>query len=495
VPSSTARPTVRPTAAWTRLVLVVGLLVATLLGAAPVQAEAYAMAAPSGIKASASSTTTLTLTWKAVAKAKSYRLQYSTSSKMSKAKYQRETGTTGTLTGLEAGKTYYVKVRVITPEGANLSKYSSRLKVKTPTKDPTSGSSPTPTPSPTPSASVTPSPTPTPTSTTSPTTPGDPVRAASYNIKCANCFSGLENEGTWAQRRDAVVATILGQHLDVVGLEEAGQSWLKDADGKSISLTQFEDLRNRLGGSWTLTNANRNNCVKSTTPSSCVYKDQGASQDTKIIYDASRIELLDQGSKKLPFVDPGDNARYVAWAQLRQRSTGNRFMFAATHLEPTKDKAGSTAFYDLRREQTEVALGAVADHNSAHLPVMFVGDLNSSRFAHTYSPTNAPYDVLVKGGLVDPLGAAFGTTKTAPGQTVVKRINTWVDSFNDFNRIVNTHTSWINGSYIDYIFVSPSIKVPEWETVVDMDSSGSFVGTIPSDHNLIRVSVVLPKTT
>ena len=203
---------------------------------------------------------------------------------------------------------------------------------------------------------------------------------ASYNIKCANCFSGLPEELRWEGRRQAVVDTILGEHLDVVGLQEAGQAWLKDANGKSFSLSQFEDLTNRLGGSWTLTNANRNNCVKSTTPSSCVYKDQGASQDTKIIYDRSKVELLDQGSKHLPYVDEDDNDRYVAWAQFRQRSTGNRFMFASTHLEPKKDAAGETRYYDLRKRQTEVAVEAVAEHNDDHLPVVFVGDLNSSRW-------------------------------------------------------------------------------------------------------------------
>ncbi len=497
----------RRTTTWSRLALVLTLLVAALLGAAPAHAEASGMKAPSGLKAGAATTTSVVLTWKAVAEATNYRLQYSTSKKMSKAKYQRDTDTTGTLTGLKLGTTYYVKVRVIDADGGNLSSYSKAVKVKTPKQDPAPTSSPSPTPSPTSAPSPTPtpkpSPSPTPSPTSSPTlsptpTPADgPLRAASFNIKCASCDSHLPEEGTWAERRRAVADTILGQHLDVVGLEEAGQAWLKDDAGQSISpsITQFEDLRNALGGSWTLTNANRNNCVRSSTPSSCVYKDQGASQDTKIIFDASRLQLLDQGSKRLPFVDEDDNPRYVAWAQFRQLSTGNRFMFAATHLEGTKDKAGSTTYFDLRATQAQVAIGAVNDHNPDGLPVMFVGDFNSSRFAHSYSPTNAPYDVLVEDGLVDPLGGGFNTTKTAPGATVGKRINTFIDTFNEFNRVVNMHKQWINGSTIDYIFVSPSIKVPEWETVVDMDSAGSFVGQIPSDHNMIRVSVVLPKTT
>jgi endonuclease/exonuclease/phosphatase family metal-dependent hydrolase/Tfp pilus assembly protein PilV len=331
---ATARPTVSSHAARWRLALILALLVVTLLSAAPTQADAYSMKAPSGLKAIAATSTTLTLTWNPVSKAEMYRVQYSTSKSMSKAKYDREDDAKDTLTGLTPGKTYYVKVRVIDADGDNRSSYSSAVKIAIPTKDPTPTPSPTPTPTPTPAAG--------------------PLRVASYNIKCANCDSNLPNEGSWAERRQAVVDTILGQHLDVVGLQEAGQSWLKDEDGHSIdpSLTQFEDLTNRLGGSWTLTNKNRNNCVRSTTPSSCVYKDQGASQDTKIIFDASRVQLLDQGSKKLSFADPDDNPRYVAWAQLRQRSTGNRFMFATTHLEGTKDEAGSTTFFELRRTQT-----------------------------------------------------------------------------------------------------------------------------------------------
>lgn len=473
------------TTSW-RLLVIIALLATSLLVAAPAQQADAAMKSPSSLKAASTSSTTLAVSWKAVPKAPRYRVQYATSSSMSGARYQRETSTKTTLTGLAAGKTYYVKVRVISSSGKNLSSYSKAVKVKTRTSDPTSTGTPTPTPTPTPS--------PTPPPSTSPSASGQPLRVASYNVKCANCNSHLPNEGTWEERRQAVVDTILGQDLDVVGLQEAGQAWLKDANGKSFSRSQFEDLTNRLGGSWTLTNANRNNCVKSTTPSGCVYKDQGASQDTKIVYDRSKVEMLDQGSKHLPYVNEDDNDRYVAWAQFRQRSTGNRFMFASTHLEPKKDPAGASAYYDLRKRQTEVAIAAVADHNPDKLPVVFVGDLNSSRFAHAWSPTNAPYDVLVKNGLVDPLGAGWSTTRTAPGATVVKRINTWVDSFNDFDRAVNNHKSWINGSYIDYVFVSPTIKVPEWETVVKMDEYGNFIGQIPSDHNMIRASLVLPKT-
>ena len=50
---------------------------------------------------------------------------------------------------------------------------------------------------------------------------------------------------------------------------------------------------------------------------------------------------------------------------------------------------------------------------------------------------------------------------------------------------------WINGIYLDYIWTSPGIRVPEWETVMDLDADGNFVGRIPSDHNMLRADVVI----
>jgi endonuclease/exonuclease/phosphatase family metal-dependent hydrolase len=317
------------------------------------------------------------------------------------------------------------------------------------------------------------------------------LRVASYNVTCDKCFDGQPNELHWKDRRDAVAASIKAQDLDVIGVQEAGQGWLKDANGDKIDLSQFEDLRNALGGSWRLTNTNRNNCVKSKSPNSCVYKDQGASDGDRILFDSSRVTMLEAGSKLLPNVG-GNNDRYVTWARLQQHSTGKQFMYASTHLEPAKDKGSAGALYKNRRAQAEVVAETVAKHNPGGLPSFVVGDFNSTRFAHDYSPTNAPYDALVDAGYVDPLGGAWRTTKTAPGALVKHRINTWLNSFNGFDRTVTRKEGWVNGSYIDYIMVSRGVQVPEWETVANRGKDGDLEGIIPSDHNMIRATVVLP---
>jgi hypothetical protein len=51
--------------------------------------------------------------------------------------------------------------------------------------------------------------------------------------------------------------------------------------------------------------------------------------------------------------------------------------------------------------------------------------------------------------------------------------------------------NYSTGVMVDQIFVTP-MRVSEWETVVKVDSAGRFIGTIPSDHNMIRATVYLP---
>jgi endonuclease/exonuclease/phosphatase family metal-dependent hydrolase len=427
------------------------LLVLLVLASLPVPSASAATAAPSGLKSTAVTPTTVSVTWKAVTSAPKYRIQYSTKSTMAGAVYLRFTGNQARITGLTPSTAYYVKVRVITTAGASLSPYSSAIKVTTASKPVSTGAYAT-----------------------------SPLRVGSYNIKCANCTG--PNELGWAQRRSAVVAAIKSEDLDVLGVQEASQGWLKDAAGQSINLSQFEDLQQRLGAPWQLTNDKRNNCVKSTTPTACEYKDQGASQDSRILYNSSRVEMLANGSKLLPSKDAGSNARYLAWAVLRQRSTGLKFFFADTHLQPGTDA------YDLRKREAEAAVATIKARNTGNLPVIAVGDFNSSRFA---DPSNAPYDAYLKAGLVDPLGGAANSTR-AVDPAAERTQSTWLNSFNGFVRHAKGNRSWDNGSYIDYMLTTP-MRVSEWETVARLDSSDDFVGVIPSDHNLIRMTVYLPR--
>jgi endonuclease/exonuclease/phosphatase family metal-dependent hydrolase len=411
--------------------------------------------APTGLAVSKATRTGIVVGWKAVATAPRYSVQYATTPAMTGATSAQSADTSLEITGLNPGTTYHLKVRVITTAGVNLSPYSAVVSVTTPT---------------------------------APATPS-PLRVATYNVHCANCFAGLANELTWYQRRDSVVSTVLAQAPDVIGLQEASQGWLKDSNGKPLpDLAQFEDLVKRLGSPYKLTNPHRNNCVKSTTPTHCVYANRGASQGVKIVYNSSVLQLVNQGSLQLSEISASDNDRFLSWAILEVKQTGKRFFFADTHLEPTKDASGESSYFDLRVTQTKEILAEVAKRNPAKLPTFIVGDFNSHKWT---SPANGPYDTMRSAGYVDPLGNSYRSTGIASGATATQRIRTNFSSYNGFARKAPSF-SYLNGTYLDYIWTSSGVTVKEWETVVNVDAQGYFVGVIPSDHNMLRADILLP---
>ena len=419
--------------------------------------------APANLAATAASSSQVITSWSASGPG-TYRLRWATTASMSGAVTKKVSGTRYTVSGLPAATTYYFQVKVVTKKaGATRSPYSDTA---TATTDAGSASSAGDVPV-TGSGSAT-------------------IRVGSYNVKCANCTGGL----SWYDRRAAVVKTILGQDVDVIGIQEASQGWLRadDGAGDKIDLSQFEDLANRLGAPYKLANVHRNNCVKSTTPTNCVYADQGASQGTKIIYNSATLDLLEQGSAQLRLSkNADDNERYVAWAIFRHKASGEKFFFADTHLENAKDTDGTSYYYQLRINQTKDLLDVVAA-KSQGLPSYVVGDFNSYKWT---KPDNAPRATMLDGGFIDPLGNYDRSMYATKGAIVQHRIRTNFDSWNDFERLAR-HDDYFNGTYLDYIFTSPGIGVPEWETVVDIDSDNKFIGTIPSDHNMIRATTTLP---
>ena len=410
---------------------------------------------PTGLTATERDATSVTFDWSGVPNAPGYRLRVADNASMSDSTGHRFSQSDGKVDGLTAATTYYAQVRVITPDGFNLSSYSPTVTVK-PTDDGGGENEP-------PSGSK-------------------PLTIASFNVRCANCFKSQNLERPWSERRGVVVASILEHKPDVIGIQEASQGWLVSG-GEKINLSQFEDLRNRLrsgGTPYEVTNPHRNNCENSTTPTNCTYQDRGASKGTKVFFNTDTVKLISQGSKKLPQCS-GCNERYVAWAVLEQKSTGQQFFFAETHIEHGAD------YYNLRKSQTEAMMAEVERRRPAGLPAFVVGDLNSTRYA---TPANAPYDEVVSHGFVDPLGHTYKSPKVSSKATAEQRIRAHYNSHNNFIRTVPHFAPDENGSNLDYIFTTP-MRTLGWETVLKLDSSGKLAGTIPSDHNMLVATVLM----
>ncbi|MCA0308467.1 MAG: fibronectin type III domain-containing protein [Actinobacteria bacterium] len=290
---------------------------------------------------------------------------------------------------------------------------------------------------------------------TSLTTPESlPLRVGSYNILCENCSAG---KATWAKRRGPLVAQIRAEDLDVLGVQEASIGGIPGGG------TQYMDLIRRLGSPYKLTEYRRS-----------------ASPDVRTIYNSDRLKLIKQGTIALP---RGASKRFLGWAIFEQKSTGKRFFFSNTHLEPNDGRKGWTA----RKRQANAIVAATARLRDG-LPVIAVGDYASTKWEKW---GNAPYDVMQRAGYLDPLGNAYRSHNSAPGAFVEKRINTSYASLNMYKRKARNFPGDVNGSNTDYIFMT-KMRVSEYEVVVRVDSAGRFIGVIPSDHNLIRATAYLP---
>lgn len=279
------------------------------------------------------------------------------------------------------------------------------------------------------------------------------IDVATYNVR--KIYSTTD----WKNRRSAVAANIKAARPDVIGLQEAiPKTWA--TNGKR----QYADLLDLMG-----------------SPYGLVTSGSGSS-GTQMAYDKERLTVLDSGVKKLP--EKGDSPRYAVWARFKDKVGGRTFFAITSHLEPG---GSSTSLNTARVRQSEAMLSLVREH-SAGSPAVILGDMNSSR---STKPYNGPYRTFTGAGYVDPIDNT-DTSYTTGDDAIAEHVaNSEYNSANALERTARVNPR-PRGTHIDYVFTAPSIRVGSWRMQLDLDTAGKFVGTIPSDHNLIQVSIHLP---
>lgn len=424
----------------------------------------YRLLPPAGVTAKAVGSTSLRVSFKPRSKASKYLVKYGTSSS-AMIEHAFSKSTTFILPGLRSSRTYYFEVRALNSKGKAISNYSMLARATTgpayrSSLSYTAGSH-------------------------------DPVRVASYNV-LSYATSGRPS---WESRRNYVVATITKQAPDVIGVQEVSQGTMRNS-----TLTQYDDLVARLGDPYRLTNAARYNCKVTTSRSNCKYRNQGASQANRIIYNANTLVMLAQGSMKLERLTSKDNERYLAWAKFRQITTGKVFLFATTHLQSnqgTSTTVYNKAYHYLRVRQAK-AISTELNRVGGSLPKMLTGDMNTRWNSPgpngTY--TNPQYDIFTSSSwanLRDPLRSGITGQRYRAPETGLATIDARYNSFNGYARAQEATTTSLVGTNIDYIYLSKTIDATQWQTVLNLNSSSRIADSvIPSDHNMIRVDVVLP---
>jgi endonuclease/exonuclease/phosphatase family metal-dependent hydrolase len=311
------------------------------------------------------------------------------------------------------------------------------------------------------------------------------IRAASFNVMTV---TGDQTSGVrtpWANRRSTVVSQIMGEHPDVLGVQEVDQSYTRSAqlvDGA----TQYFDLLNGLndaGGTYALTNTKSYNCVKPETSYNCVYQDQGASGGNRIYYNTRTLELVRQGSYAFQAVYQNQKD-FLPWAVLRVKETGTEFLFVTAHLCPPDRTVRVAQWKELINEVNRL---------KGTMPVVVTGDFNVQKF-DTIAQTMLP--AMKNAGYGDVLNQTYATNPIA-NPRAQKSINGWINSLGYWDRDVKPHSYYNNrtktGNNIDYVFASNSLPVKEWKTVVDYDPTSLLqLGTVPSDHHMVRATLTMP---
>jgi endonuclease/exonuclease/phosphatase family metal-dependent hydrolase len=418
---------------------------------------------PGRVRVVAVSPSSVTLAWTASDGAAGYRVARSTTPGFDASTYTRTTRSSVTVAGLSADTPSYFRVQAVTSTGTALTTFSTAVPGETST-----------------------APTSTPALTTS-TGPGD-VRVGSFNVMTATGDRTEGNRLPWAQRRATVVGQILGEHVDVVGVQEVTQT-NSEADRMVDGANQFLDLRNGLnqaGGTFALTNESSYNCVNPRTSYKCAYEYRGASGGDRIYYDTTKLTMLSAGSYAYPTQNLATpSVTYaLAYAYFSVKATGARFMFTSTHLDPPSRTVRVAQWHELIAEVNQL---------KGSLPVVNVGDYNTQKMdeiAQTMLPA------MQDAGYGDVLHQSYGQNLVTDPRAL-STVNAWVNSLNRYNRDVRTYSYFNNhartGNSIDWIFATNSLPVQEFKMVSDFDPATLQVqGTMPSDHHMIRATLTLP---
>lgn len=363
----------------------------------------------------------LYLSWASRGPGVRYLVRYTTNPAASVLDWNKATfeAASGTLTGLKADTKYYLRIRVLNAAGEAASSYSEVDSA-----------------------------------TTKATSAG--LNFSTYNVNKASYTAR-----PWTTRRGAVVAGLLGQDPDVIGLQEATPTSVVGLGGTKVP--QYEDLVQRLGSPYKLAT-------------------REGSSGTKLVYNTERLSVVDVDAKALTTL--GDATRYAVWAVFKDKLSGSKFFVITTHLEP--GSSTSSTYNQARITQAKEVLKLISA-NSDGLPVVLLGDLNSSRGAQ---PNNGPYLSFTGAGLKDPIDNARGSWMSGLDATAEHVAGIEYNSFNGYEENAR-RTAYPVGTHVDYILASSKLRVAKYQVVVAVDSEGDFSGTIPSDHNQVAATIHL----
>lgn len=254
----------------------------------------------------------------------------------------------------------------------------------------------------------------------------------SFNIRYDNPGDSAH---AWPYRKEMVASTIKFHEADLLGLQEALEHQVQYLDS---ALTEMDWVG--------------------------VGRDDGKSQGefSPVFYNKNKFELLDWGtfwlSETPDEISVGWDAalpRIATWSKLLLKSSGDSMLYINTHFDHRGEKA---------REESAKLIRAKANELAGNLPVVITGDFNAT-------PDSAPYAAMTEGEDMDDAYALTVLPHHGPGSS--------------FSGFVTTEPLQENRR-IDYVFVSPDVKVLKHAILTDSNNNA-----YPSDHLPVFAEVSL----
>jgi endonuclease/exonuclease/phosphatase family metal-dependent hydrolase len=265
-------------------------------------------------------------------------------------------------------------------------------------------------------------------------TPKGAMRVMTFNIRFDNPADGLN---AWVNRKQKVADVIRFHKADIVGVQEA-------------LVTQLRDLENLLPDfAW---------CGVGRSDG----KEGG--EFSAILYRKSRFQMIDNRTfwlSETPDV-PGSKSwdaaitRIVTWAKLKDRSTGKKFFAINTHFDHVGQRA---------RVESALLILKKIEGIAKKTPFVLTGDFNIQRDNEAYRT----------------IAAGTAAVRLADARTVSKNGHFGGDStWNAFKELEPGRT-------IDYIFVREGVKVFEHGVLSDR-----WNGLWASDHLPVIAEIAFP---
>ena len=271
------------------------------------------------------------------------------------------------------------------------------------------------------------------------------VRIATYNIRCLS--SADTDYKSWEFRKGNVARMVKDRGFEIIGFQEVSEGQVSDLKG---SLPEFDFLL-----------IGRNDgATKGESVGIAWLKERFTAVKTGRFFLSATPDVVSSPYPEWTSTDPGRN-RVVAWAELKEKESGRSMLIFSTHFE-----VGKTDDAIIRLRSAELVVEREALINTAHLPFVLVGDLNSKS-------TDACQEELRK---------SFTDAFMAANEAGVRE--GCIGSSNGHNYTENYLDN--NARRIDYIYYKGDIDIRRYRVCNE-----TYEGYYPSDHCPVLADLTL----